>query len=126
MSWTSKYFSYDEMKCKCGCGEAPMDNDFMYLLDSIREGMGKPLYISSGYRCANHPIEKKKLRPGAHSTGKAADLLVDGEDAQRVLLAALLLEFNRIGIQQKGSGRFIHLDTATEEDGFPAPALWSY
>ena len=126
MSWQSKYFSFDEMKCKCGCDQAPMDQEFMDLLDTIRESLGKPLIISSGYRCPNHPIEKKKIKPGAHATGKAADIAVSGGDAQRVLLAAMILEVNRLGVQQKGSGRFIHVDVATETDGFPTPALWSY
>jgi len=126
MRWESKYFSFDEMKCKCGCDQAPMDQDFMDLLDNIRESFGKPLIISSGYRCHNHPIEAKKSKAGAHATGKAADLSVAGVDAQRVLLAAMLLDVNRLGVQQKGTGRFIHLDTCTEEDGFPTPAIWSY
>jgi uncharacterized protein YcbK (DUF882 family) len=126
MSWTSKYFSYDEMKCKCGCNQAPMDQQLMTTLDSIREAMGKPLIISSGYRCPNHPIEAKKSKPGAHATGKAADLAVEREDAYKVLMAALFMDIKRIGVQQKGSGRFIHLDTAGAEDGFPTPTVWSY
>ena len=126
MSWQSKYFSFDEMKCKCGCDQAPMDQEFMDLLDTIRESLAKPLIISSGYRCHNHPIEAKKAKPGAHATGKAADLAVSGVDAQRVLLAAMILEVNRLGVQQKGAGRFIHIDTCTEADGLPSPAIWSY
>ena len=126
MSWKSKYFSFDEMKCKCGCDQAPMDQEFMVLLDNIRESLAKPLIISSGYRCPNHPIEAKKAKPGAHATGKAADIAVAGVDAQRVLLAAMLLDVNRLGVQQKGTGRFIHVDTCTEEDGLPSPAIWSY
>jgi len=30
----------------------------------------------------------------------------------------------RIGVNQKGKGRFIHLDMA--EEAFPSPAIWSY
>lgn len=124
--WESKYFSYDEMKCKCGCDQAPMDQNFMLMLDSIREHYGKPIIISSGYRCPAHPIEAKKAKPGAHATGKAADLAVSGGDALGILGLALLSDIRRVGVQQKGEGRFIHLDICDEEDGFPTPALWSY
>jgi len=126
MSWESKYFSYDEMKCKCGCDQAPMDQQLMTTLDNIRQALGKPIIISSGYRCPNHPIEAKKSKPGAHATGKAADLAVDREDAYKVLMAAFFMDIKRVGVQQKGSGRFIHLDTADAQDGFPSPTVWSY
>ena len=124
--WESKYFSYDEMKCKCGCDQAPMDQNFMHMLDSIREHYGKPIIISSGYRCPAHPIEAKKAKPGSHTTGKAADLAVSGGDAMQIMGLALLSDIRRVGVQQKGEGRFIHLDICDEEDGFPTPALWSY
>jgi uncharacterized protein YcbK (DUF882 family) len=103
-----------------------MDQKLMSALDDIRQALGKPIIISSGYRCPNHPIEAKKSKPGAHATGKAADLAVQGEDAVNVMMAALFMEIKRIGVQQKGSGRFIHLDIADHEDGFPTPAIWSY
>ena len=68
--------------------------------------------ITSGFRDVTHPIEaKKKKTPGAHTTGCAADIAVSREDAFDLLSLALTKGFTGIGIQQKGSGRFIHLDT---------------
>ena len=124
--WESKYFSREEMKWKCGCDQAPMDQDFMLMILSTREHYGKPIIISSGYRCPAHPIEAKKAKPGSHTTGKAADLAVSGGDAMQIMGLALLSDIRRVGVQQKGEGRFIHLDICDEEDGFPTPALWSY
>lgn len=126
MSWTAKYFSESEMACQCGCGQSPMDQAFMDKLDELREAYGKPMRITSGYRCPDHPIEARKSKPGAHSSAKAADIGVDRADAHEILRLAFTLGFKRIGVQQKGSGRFIHLDTATAEDGFPEPTVWSY
>lgn len=126
MSWTAKYFSYDEMKCKCGCEQAPMDQGFMNLLDDLRDAWGKPMTISSGYRCPNHPIEAKKAKAGAHASGKAADIAIEREEAHTMLRLVSLMEFSGIGVQQKGSGRFIHVDTMTSDDGFPRPTIWSY
>lgn len=126
MSWTSKYFSEKEMACQCGCGRAPMDQHFMSVLDAIRESYGAPLIITSGYRCPEHPIEARKSSPGAHASGKAADLAVDRENAHKILRIAANLGVPGIGVQQKGAGRFIHVDTCTTEEGFPRPTVWSY
>tara|TARA_R110000822_G_scaffold13977_7_gene49289 strand:- start:2144 stop:2386 length:243 start_codon:yes stop_codon:yes gene_type:complete len=60
------------------------------------------------------------------TTGKAVDILASGEKALEIVRVAQKHGIQRIGIQQKGSGRFIHLDGCTEDDGFPCPAMWSY
>ena len=121
----SKYFSDKEMACQ-HCGATKTDAAFMDALDSLREAYGKPMIVSSGYRCPNHPIEAKKATPGAHASGKAIDIAVSGADAVRLLYFALEFGFTGIGIQQKGSGRFIHLDICTADDGLPRPTIWSY
>lgn len=137
MTWRAKYFTYNEMACKCGCGKAEMNQQFMDLLDSLRDMLGQPIVITSGYRCPNHPVEKSKEKSGAHSKGKAADIAVMREDALKVL--EIVFAFNQgakavevpyftgIGIQQKGTSRFIHLDSCTmAEDNLPRPTIWSY
>lgn len=127
MDWSEiKYFTEDEMRCQCGCGQAKMDHEFMQWLDALRDCYGSPIIISSGYRCKDHPIEAVKTKPGAHTTGKAADIGVDRTDAMQITKIALELGFTGVGIQQKGTGRFIHLDRCTAEDGFPRPTMWSY
>ena len=49
------YFSDDELSCQCGCDELVFDDDFRDLLNQIRVAFGKPMFISSGYRCSHHP-----------------------------------------------------------------------
>ena len=121
------YFTEDEMKCR-HCGECRMDKKFMSLLDMLRGLYGKPIRISSGYRCKDHPIEAKKEKGGAHTTGRAADLLVSGKDAHAILKLAMDLGFKGVGISQKGDhdSRFIHLDTCTTQHGLHRPTIWSY
>jgi zinc D-Ala-D-Ala carboxypeptidase len=122
----AKYFSDKEMACQ-HCGALKTDPDFMDALDSLREAYGKPLIVTSGYRCPEHPIEAKKARAGAHTTGKAVDLAVDRGDAYELLKLAIATgKFTGIGIQQKGSGRFIHLDICEEPEMSPRPTIWSY
>ena len=117
-----KYFHPDEFRCQ-HCGSEGIKSSFTEKLDAIREECGFPFLISSGYRCPEHPIEAKKEKPGAHSTGHAADIAVTGEQAIRVLEIAIKHGIKRIGVNQKGGGRFIHLDTDPDR---PSPAIWSY
>ena len=49
-----QFFSREELQCRCGqfCDYAcPMDSEFMKRLDDLREHFGKPLKVTSGYRC---------------------------------------------------------------------------
>jgi len=121
MDWAAfKHFSRAEFACKCGCGRADMRPGFIGRLQALRIAYGKPMIITSGFRCPDHPVEKAKATPGAHSQGIAADIGVSGEDAIKLLRLALEANFQGIGVQQKGNGRFIHLDVREH------PAIWSY
>ena len=123
MDWY-KYpnFSESEFKCK-HCGKVEMQPNFMGELQHLRNAYGKPMIITSGYRCPDHPIEARKAIPGAHASGQAADIAVQGADAYALLKLAFTLDFTGIGVQQKGGGRFIHLDTLRLP---PRPNVWSY
>jgi len=119
-----KYFTTDELKCK-HTGDCDMDDDFMESIETIREECSFPFHISSAYRSPYHPVEAVKTVPGAHTTGKAMDILVYGEKAYRLIKFALIEGIPRIGVSQKGKikERFIHLDTDLTK---PHPILWSY
>lgn len=96
-------------------------------LDDLRHRYGKPLVVSSGYRCPDHNVKVSSTgRTGPHTTGHAADLLVDRGDAFRLLKIALAMRFTGIGFQQKGVGRFIHLDDLPNLIGQPRPTIWTY
>lgn len=116
-------FSEAEFRCK-HTGKCEMQPDFMARLQQLRIQFGKPMIITSGYRDRSHPVEATKEAPGVHCTGRACDVAVQGADALRLINLALGLGFTGIGVQQKGAGRYIHLDDATS--GFPRPTIWSY
>ena len=120
MDW-SRYPSFTEAEFRCRhCGRQQMQPEFLEKLQALRSQFGKPLRVTSGYRCPDHPIEKAKPHPGMHATGLAADIGVQDGDAVSVLHLALGLGFRGIGVQQKGAGRFLHLDLRSE------PTIWSY
>ena len=120
-----KYFTVDELKCQ-HCGDHKMDNDFMMKIEALRHELGFPFTVTSAYRCPDHPIEARKASPGAHASGRALDIACQGDKAHRILEGAMKFGMTGIGVNQKGSSRFIHLDDLKSEKGRPRPWVWSY
>ena len=120
----SKYPNFTAAEFSCShCGANEINESLLNKLQLLRNKYGKPMKITSGYRCPKHPIEAKKAASGAHSTGLACDIGVSGSEAHQVLLLAMELGFTGIGVQQKGTGRFIHVDLTVGQN---RPTVWSY
>jgi len=119
-----KYFTEQEMTCKCGCGLLPK-HSFMESLWELRDDVGFPLPITSGARCGeyNNKVSFTGFT-GPHTLQVASDIRVYGERAYVLLKAALKLGFSGIGISQKGTlySRYLHLDKVTSN----RPRIWSY
>jgi zinc D-Ala-D-Ala carboxypeptidase len=121
MNW--KHFSFSEFTCKCGCGGNDIDASFVDKLDKLRDKLGFPFIISSGYRCPDYNEQISGTgRTGPHTTGRAADILCDHEHALEILTWAFLDGFRGFGVYQKGGTRFIHLDDCLR----PYKTLWTY
>lgn len=124
MTW--RYFSLDEFRCK-HCLQNLIDHVFVTELDDLRHHLGFPLVISSGYRCPDYNAKVSTTgRTGPHTTGRAVDIAVSHTRAYDVLQAAMMMKFTGIGINQKGSSRFIHIDNLPNAPGQPRPTVWSY
>jgi zinc D-Ala-D-Ala carboxypeptidase len=125
MNW-ALYPNFSEAEFRCrATGKCEMHPDFMARLQKLRTVYGRPMRISSGYRDRTHPVEMRKATTGAHAMGRAADIAVDGWEAMRLLQLAVEVGFTGIGVQQKGAGRFIHVDDVPA-GVLPRPAIWSY
>lgn len=128
MDW-SKYgpeFSKKEFDCK-ETGENKMDKEFMDELYKLRKIAGFPFVISSGYRSTRHSVERAKGHSnGEHTKGRCADIAVNGPQSFQIIEAIFKhnLKFTRIGVHQKGSGRFLHVGLGAE--GLPDRTFWSY
>ncbi|MEX2327337.1 MAG: peptidase M15, partial [Pseudomonadales bacterium] len=67
-----------------------------------------------------------KESPGEHTIGKACDIPCWSDEAFEIVKLATQVGFTRVGVSQNKRGeRFVHLGSATPEDGFPK-ALYSY
>lgn len=123
-NWIWPHFSFEKMSCD---GECRMDPDFMDLLEKIRSEYGKPLVETSGYRTPKHNASVSHTGDkGPHTTGRAIDIAIGGENAFLLASIAISCGITGLGISQKGPSRFIHLDNLTKDDGFPRPMIWSY
>jgi len=123
MSW--KNFTLEEFACK-HTGENKIEHELIDKLQALRTECGFPFKITSGYRSADHPVERKKSKPGTHALGLAADIGVRGQQALEIISKARDFGFTGIGVNQKGNARFIHLDISNDSQGRPRPHIWSY
>lgn len=119
-------FRAQEFRCR-HTGELHMEPAFLDRLQRLRTAYARPMVITSGYRHPTHPIEAAKAGgPGPHSTGRACDIAVSGADALRLVALAVDFGFTGVGVAQKGTARFIHLDDLERNAQRPRPTIWSY
>lgn len=125
--WRWPHFSPQEFTSHGADGAVlKIETEFLDRLEELRRRYRRPMKISSGYRTPEHNAAVSSTgKAGAHTTGRAVDVAVNGVDAVELLRFAFMCGFTGIGVQQKGIGRFIHLDDLAAPL-FPRPALWSY
>ena len=121
----SRHFSYSGdpmLACSC-CKAQGMSPAFLDLMDQIRDAVGEPLTVTSGYRCPTHNASVSSTgATGPHTTGRAIDIKADSRLRFLLIQEALKQGITRIGVAKT----FIHLDDLDELDGFPSPRVWSY
>ena len=105
-----------------------MNEEFMRILQSIRDEMQRPLKITSGFRCQKHNQKVSHTgKNGPHTFAKATDILISGVDAMRLFAVAQKHGVSGVGMSQKGdhNKRFVHLDILSPDEG-PRPTVWTY
>lgn len=120
---TAKYFQEKEFNnCNPSCSLQDMSQEFMNVLDRIRETAGIPLVINCAYRTPEH--EKKQGRAGtsAHTLGCAGDIRCSNSRTRFLLIeAAIKCGVKRIGISKVGN--YIHIDTSKQHEEL---VIWLY
>ena len=100
------YFTRKELECK-HCGECEIDYYSLGLLDRLRRCDGKPMILTSAYRCPEHNKAVGGVKNSQHILGKAFDIRLDGRDAEKLAETARYFGFRGIGIYDT----FLHIDT---------------
>lgn len=107
----SKHFTRAELACPhCGrIGPYPQRlKKLLALLEKIRRAVGKPVHITSGYRCPAHNREVGGVSNSYHMLDMAADIWVDGMDVWT--LAKIAEKAGAGGIGTYPFSRFVHVD----------------
>ena len=104
-----KWFKEKEFACKC-CGQLPplarenVKALVSEVLDSVREKLGMPIVVNSGYRCEKHNKDVGGVKNSQHLKGEAADLTCS--DLPR--LKQLIIENGKFD-QLIDYGTFLHV-----------------
>lgn len=109
----SANFKVSEFLCNgtgC-CAEGKIDEKLVKILQQIRDHFGKPVYISSAYRC---PVWNKQVggvSSSYHLSGQAADFYIDGVAPAEIAKFAESIGVKGIGLYEEKDGNFVHIDT---------------
>lgn len=127
MTQLTANFTSGELACK-HCGKMLVPQSSVERLQRVRDAMGVPLKITSGYRCPTHNEAVSESGPNGPHTKGAFDIQISGPAAFKLVCIALKEGFTGIGFSQKGphDQRFIHLDDLPDATGQTRPTVWSY
>lgn len=104
--YVSPHFKDTEFACKDGSGVVMIHPDLPPMLEKLRSKIGKPIYITSGYRTPTYNAKVGGAKDSYHLRGMAVDIRVPGRTPQQVADAARKLGFGGIGVYST----FTHVD----------------
>lgn len=104
--WPWTQFSPREVACK-HCGELYVDTASLDSLQKLRKAWGKPIFITSGHRCAVHNGRVGGVASSQHLE-LAFDCAVLAHEQEAFVQAAREAGFTGVG--QYPSKGFVHLD----------------
>ena len=73
MAQDTKNFKVSEFACK-HCGKNEIDQRVLNMAQELRDYLGVPITVNSGYRCVEHNKNVGGVKGSKHTFGKAADL----------------------------------------------------
>ena len=112
----SKNFQYKEFDChgKGCCSTTIIDEKLVGYVQQIRDHFGKPVTITSPYRCEVHNRRVGGATKSYHMRGQAADIVVQGVSSREVAKYAESIGILGIGLYETSKdGYFTHIDTRT-------------
>lgn len=107
----SPNFKVKEFICKDGSDKVLIDINLVEKLQELRNYLGKPITILSGYRTDSYNKQCGGADNSYHLKGQAVDIYCSGV---KPIIIALWAEFNGlggIGIYLNRSQEFVHIDT---------------
>lgn len=112
----SENFQYKEFDCHGSgcCSTTVIDEKLVEYVQRIRTHFGKPVTITSPYRCETHNRRVGGATKSYHMQGRAADIVVQGVSSREVAKYAESIGILGIGLYETSAdGYFTHIDTRT-------------
>ena len=112
----AKNFQYKEFDCHGSgcCSTTIIDKKLVEYVQQIRDHFGKPVTITSPYRCEVHNSRVGGATKSYHMQGRAADIVVQGVSSREVAKYAESIGILGIGLYETSKdGYFTHIDTRT-------------
>jgi uncharacterized protein YcbK (DUF882 family) len=104
--WPWRHFRPAEIACR-GDGAILVQDEAMHRLEALRERLGQPLVVASGYRSPWYNRKVGGAERSQHMAGKAFDIsLRDGLTIEDLVGAAKAVGFTGIGRYRT----FVHVD----------------
>jgi len=113
MGKINRYFTREEVSCKCGCGFDVIDAETLNVITAVRERFDSPVYILSAARCSKHNAVIGGASRSKHLTGRAVDIRVKDVAPIEVYSYLDKVHSDRYGLGFYDS--FTHLDTRPEK-----------
>lgn len=116
ISKLSTNFKSTEFDCHGSgcCTETLIDEQLVEYLQDIRDHFGKPVTVSSAYRCATHNKNVGGATGSRHMKGQAADIYINGVKPAEIAKYAESIGILGIGLYETDKdGHFVHIDTRT-------------
>ena len=96
------------------CSKTLIDDKLVEYLQKIRDHFGKPVNVSSAYRCATHNKNVGGVTGSRHMKGQAADIYITGVKPAEIAKYAESIGILGIGLYETDKdGHFVHVDTRT-------------
>lgn len=98
-----------KLLCTCGhkdCDQRSVNQETLNMLQSVRDSIKRPMIVTSGGRCPNHPDEINRSIPADHQKQQGIDTPVNGGlERGEIVSAGIAAGFNAMGIAKT----FVHL-----------------
>ena len=108
-----KHFKVKEFACKDGSQVVFIDSYLVSILDILRNKIGKPVIINSGYRTPTRNKEVGGAMYSYHMRGMAADIRVNGMSAKEIANELNAIVPNECGIIVYST--WVHIDTRAKK-----------
>lgn len=107
----SKNFAISEFACHDGSKNITANYELVQLLQKVRDQLGKPVVVTSGYRTVAYNKRCGGIASSHHLTGKAADIKVAGISPLDLAYVADKIGFRGIGVYPT----FTHVDVGPQK-----------